>query len=163
MGTNISSEARDDVQLVLDGIRRIVQGLRESSRRGERQTGLTAAQLFVLRRLAEGDGLSINEVAARTFTHQSSVSVVVSRLVRRQLVRRRPDERDRRRRVLTLTAAGRRALETAPGLAQERLIAGVLAMAPSARRALGRALTTMADGMSVERRPAMFFEERARP
>jgi len=55
-----------------------VQALRVSSRAAERDVGLSAAQLFVLDRLAGADqALCVNELAQRTLTHQSSVSVVV--------------------------------------------------------------------------------------
>ena len=162
MGSNVSSGTGEDVQRLLDGIRRIVQGLRESSRNTERLTGLTAAQLFVLRRLAESDSLSINELASSVFTHQSSVSVVASRLVKRRLVERRPDPADRRSRRLTLTRAGHRALRAAPPSAQERLIAAALRLTPPTRRTVAGALATMADAMAVGRRPTMFFEERGR-
>ena len=64
---------------VLDAIRRVVRTLREASRHSEKAAGISAAQLFVLQRLAGTGGLSVNELAARTLTHQSSVSVVVSK------------------------------------------------------------------------------------
>ncbi|MCC7241653.1 MAG: winged helix-turn-helix transcriptional regulator [Acidobacteria bacterium] len=162
MGTNVFERSADDVQRVLDGLRRIVQGLRESSRETERRTNLTAAQLFVLRQLADGDSLSVNDLAHRTFTHQSSVSVVAARLAARGLVERRRDARDRRRRILTLTTAGHQALKTAPPSAQERLIAAILSTTPAVRRSVGHALAVMADQMTVDRRPSMFFEERSR-
>ncbi len=63
---------------MLDAIRRIVQALRESSRAAEKRVGLSGAQLFVLQTLGESPGLSLNELAERTRTHQSSVSVVVT-------------------------------------------------------------------------------------
>lgn len=144
---------------MLDGIRRIVHGLRESSREAQRRTGLTAAQLFVLRRLSDAEHLSVNELAETTFTHQSSVSTVVSRLVARGFVTRRVDPGDRRRRRLALTRAGRAALGAAPDAAQERLIRAVQTMTPASRRSLGRALQRIGDAMEVVRRPAMFFEE----
>jgi DNA-binding MarR family transcriptional regulator len=166
MGANISRRAPArgdaDVQDLLDSLRRVVQGLRESSRQTERRTGLTAAQFFVLRGLAADDGLSINALAAKTFTHQSSVSAVVSRLVGRRLVERRPDPQDRRRRQLALTRAGHRALRAAPASGHERLIAAALTMPPATRRTAARALANLADAMVVDRRPAMFFEERGR-
>ena len=82
MGSNISSpHARE----VLDAIRRIVQALRESSRAAEKGVGLSSAQLFVLQTLQETPGLSLNELAERTRTHQSSVSVVVTKLARQRL------------------------------------------------------------------------------
>src|SRR4051812_6915818 len=75
-----------DARSVLDSIRRIVRALRVSSRRAELNVGLSGAQLFVLQKLAEGGRLSVNELAAKTLTHQSSVSVVVQRLSARGLV-----------------------------------------------------------------------------
>src|SRR5437868_13846588 len=92
-----------DVRRVLDAIRRIVQALRESSRGTERRVGLSAAQLFVLLKLSGERALSINELAARTLTHQSSVSVVVSRLLEAGMVARARSEKDARRVEIALT------------------------------------------------------------
>src|SRR6476646_1676012 len=97
MGSHVSPAAPPDVRLVLDAIRRIIQFLRESSREAERRAGLSGAQLFVLRTLAESPGLSLNELAERTRTHQSSVSVVVARLAREGLVERGQAPNDARR------------------------------------------------------------------
>jgi len=153
-----ASAAPEDIRALLDAIRRIVQSLHESSRASQAAIGLSAAQLFVLRTLEQAEELTVNEVAARTFTHQSSVSVVVSRLEARRLVKRRVDRSDARRRVVTLTPAGRRMLRTAPEAAQERLVDAVLAMAPTARQATARTLARLADVMAARRRPRMFLE-----
>jgi DNA-binding MarR family transcriptional regulator len=69
--------------VAIDAFRAIVQALRSASRDVERRTGVSAAQLFALHELALHSGASINELAAITYTHQSSVSVVVQRLVQR--------------------------------------------------------------------------------
>src|SRR6185295_14617640 len=107
MGSNTSSRhARE----VLDAIRQIVQALRQSSRAAEKHAGLSGAQLFVLQAVAESPGLSLNELAERTRTHQSSVSAVVSRLVSSGLVRRVTAEDDARRAEIRLSAAGTRRL-----------------------------------------------------
>ena len=89
-----------ETQVVLDGFRSIVQALRESSRHTEQTIGLTASQLFVLQKLADSDVASVNELAARTYTHQSSVSTVVVKLVQRGMVARKADPADGRRVVL---------------------------------------------------------------
>src|SRR5260221_12214021 len=94
MGANISSAA---TRLVLDAIRRIVQALRESSRAAEKRAGLSGAQLFVLQTLGESPGLSLNELAERTRTHQSSVSAVVAKRARQRLVERGTASDDGRR------------------------------------------------------------------
>ncbi len=143
---------------MLDGIRRVVHGLHASSRQAERRIGLTGAQLFVLRRLADAGPLSVNDLARRTFTHQSSVSMVVSRLASVRLVERRRDAHDGRKRILAITRAGRVALAAAPDAAQEQLIEAVLRLPAPTRRTVARALNRMADAMAVARRPRMFFE-----
>lgn len=149
--------------MVLDAIRRIVHGLRESSRRAEREVGLTGAQLFVLHTLADRPSISVNELAALTHTHQSSVSVVVSRLAARGLVKRAVARDDRRRMVLSLTAKGKRVAGKAPDVPQERLVRGIAALRSSRRQQLAASLTQLAAVMQGDRRPAaMFFEDEAR-
>ena len=55
MGPN-TSQSVACTREVLDSVRWIVQTLRESSRRAERQVGLSGAQLFVVQKLAESPG-----------------------------------------------------------------------------------------------------------
>src|SRR6478672_5335244 len=74
-----------DVRVALDAFRHVVQALRVG-RAGEGYAGLGSAQLFALQQIAEHPDASINDIAALTFTHQSSVSVVIQRLVRQRLV-----------------------------------------------------------------------------
>jgi DNA-binding MarR family transcriptional regulator len=145
---------------VLDAIRRIVQALRESSREAEKRAGLSGAQLFVLHALEESPGLSLNELAERTRTHQSSVSAVVTRLTRERLVERGTAVGDARRAEIRLSARGRSRLQRAPRTAQERLIAAVDRLPAADRRTLAAALSRLVDDMGVgTRRPATMFDE----
>jgi DNA-binding MarR family transcriptional regulator len=145
---------------VLDSLRRIVQVLRESSRRAEQQLGITGAQLFVLEKLAEAPCQSLNELAARTHTHQSSVSTVVARLVERRLVARQRSARDARRLELVLTARGRRMAADTPGAAQNRLIRTIQDLPPRSGRQLASLLRLVVRGMDAPEEPApMFFDE----
>jgi len=143
---------------VLDAIRRIVRALRESSRAAEGAVGIGAAQLFVLHRLASAPALSLNELAARTFTHQSSVSVVVSRLVERGLVARTRGGDDGRRISISATAAGRALVARAPAAAQERLLAGLALLGAGPRRLLADLLIRLVDLMALPGDAPMFFE-----
>jgi DNA-binding MarR family transcriptional regulator len=144
---------------VLDAIRRIVRALRESSRGAERAVGVGGAQLFVLQRLAGAPALSLNELARRTLTHQSSVSVVVSKLVRAGLVARTRADGDGRRVEIELTEAGRRVLSRAPAAAQDRLIGALGVLGPEARRELAGRLRQLVEAMALpDRHPPMFFE-----
>ena len=144
----------------LDAIRRIIRVLRLSSRRSERELKIGSAQLFVLQQLAAGPVHSVNELAERTYTHQSSVSVVVRRLVAQGLVTRRPAMDDRRRRELRLTKAGERLLARAPVPAQVRLINGLRALPAARLRTLSRLLGQVVAAMGAGGEPpAMFFTE----
>jgi DNA-binding MarR family transcriptional regulator len=149
-----------DVRTVMDALRRIVRALRLSARAAEGRLGISSAQLFVLHQLARGDASSIDELAARTLTHQSSVSVVVSRLAERGLVVRRTSPADARRTEIALTAAGRALLRGAPEVGQERLITGLERLRPAQRRTLASQLTALVRAIEVgQPEPAMFFEE----
>lgn len=144
----------------MDAIREIVRVLRESSRAAEARVGLSGAQLFVLQKLSEGGPLSLNELAARTLTHQSSVSVVVSRLEREGLVKRARSPQDARRLEISVTRKGERLLAKAPDAAQERLIEGVQRMPAAERLQLAKSLKRLLVAMGVEERiPVMFFED----
>src|ERR1700759_5720039 len=90
------ASAEPAVREVLNSLRRIVRSLRLEWRNAEQRVGLSGAQLFVLQCLARQSPCSVNELAARTATDQSSVSVVVSRLVASGHVRRTPSKTDRR-------------------------------------------------------------------
>ncbi|HEX2573043.1 MAG TPA: MarR family winged helix-turn-helix transcriptional regulator [Polyangia bacterium] len=151
-----------DAQSVLDAFRRIVRQLRLSARDAEKTVKLSGAQLFVLERLAEAPASSIAELATRTLTDPSSVSVVVQRLVARGLVSRRRASKDARRAELTITAAGRRRLARAPEPVQARLVEALLRLPERELRSLARGLTTLIQEMGAEgEAPTMFFEEEA--
>lgn len=163
MGSHTST-SDVEVRSVLDGVRRIVQSLRESSRWAERHVGMSGAQLFVLQKLDESPAQSLNALAARTHTHQSSVSAIVARLVDRGYVTRTRSARDGRTIELGLSRRGKRLVDRAPDAAQERLIRGIRQLPPARRRTLASTLTELGRVMeTADRRPAMFFEEHTTP
>jgi DNA-binding MarR family transcriptional regulator len=109
----------------MDGIRAVVRALRINTRAIEKQLGISLAQLWVLQILAEHPAESLNELAVATATHQSSVSVVVRRLVDRGLATRTTANRDKRRVRIELTDSGRGLLGKAPPTVQMSLVAAL--------------------------------------
>jgi len=104
--------------------------------------------------------LSLNELAARTLTDQSSVSVVVTRLVEAGLVTRDRDERDARRLVLHLTRSGRALLQKAPPVAQERLLAVFDRMSADDRKHFADTFDEIVNSLDADEGPApMLFED----
>jgi len=158
MGPHTSSRAHD-TRGILDAVRQIVRTLHESSRAAEKTLGLSGAQLFVLQKLADSPGLSLNALAALTHTHQSSVSAVVSRLADRGLVLRTAAADDARRLELRVSAEGRRLVARAPDAAQARLVDAIERLPAARRRALARSLNDLTTIMELTgRTPVMFFD-----
>jgi DNA-binding MarR family transcriptional regulator len=145
---------------ILDSIRKIVRALRLSSRSVEKHFGLSGAQLFVLQKLKETSTLTINELAERTLTHQSSVSVVVSRLVEKDLVKRSLSKKDARKIEVTLTSSGKKLLKSPHQTAQERLVGAVEKFSPQEQEYLATLLEKMLAIAELDEVPAtLFFEE----
>jgi DNA-binding MarR family transcriptional regulator len=161
MGTH--SIRRDaQVAAVMDALRSLVRALRTSAHAVERGTGISGAQLFVLRQLAASPAGSMNELARRTSTHQSSVSVVVTRLAARGLVERAVAADDARRTEIRITPAGEAVLGGAPATAQERLVQTLQRMDETQLEALGQTLHDLLAAAGLdEPAPGFFFEDDA--
>lgn len=152
-------EPRDDAELTLQELRRLVHGIKTASYAVERTCRVTGAQLFVLRELSLEPGASIRRLSERTLTDPSSVSVIVARLVEQGYVTRAVDETDRRRTVLRLTRGGTQVVSRAPEPYQARLI-GVLRELPAHELgALQGALARLSDSLGVPLEAPLFFEE----
>jgi DNA-binding MarR family transcriptional regulator len=150
----------NDSQRILDSIRRLVRLLRVSDRQAQSDLGISGAQLFVLTEIGRTPALSLSDLAARTRTDQSSVSVVVTRLVDAGLITRDRDARDARRLVLHLTRAGRVLLRKAPSAAQERLLTTFDRMPDEERRRFADTFEEIIDCVGADEGPApMLFEE----
>ena len=81
--------------------------LEVTSRRMEAELGLTAPQRMTLRIVGTFPGISATRVAKLLRVHRATITVMVNRLEKRQMVKRHSDLIDRRRVTLTLTPEGR--------------------------------------------------------
>jgi DNA-binding MarR family transcriptional regulator len=143
-------------------IRRIVRVLRLASQKTQAAAGISAAQLFVLRSLEDGDDASLSEIAARTLTDRSSVAAVVDRLVDAGLVSRAAAVADRRRAAIAITRAGRSVLKRAPEPPTALLVAGLDALTDRQLASLARGLALLTHAMGLGEAPAgMFFDDSA--
>jgi DNA-binding MarR family transcriptional regulator len=125
------------IERSMNAVRSIVRAQRINTRAVELKLGISLAQLFVLQQLAERSADSLNELAERTATHQSSVSVVVRRLVERGLASRTASANDRRRIEIAVTPSGRELLAGAPVTVSMELMAALRRMPRSDREQLG--------------------------
>jgi DNA-binding MarR family transcriptional regulator len=138
-----------DITRSMDAIRAIVRALRINTRSIELEIGISLAQLFVLQQVAQRPATSLNDLAERTATHQSSVSVVVRRLVERGLVTRRVDETDKRRVQIEVTAAGHKLLVGAPETIQTRMMVALEQFSSAERKQLAALLGKWLDAAAI--------------
>ena len=144
----------------MNAIRRILRALRLAARQTQTSSGVSAAQLFVLRALAARDSASLSELAESTMTDRSSVAAVVDRLLDGGFVKRETSREDRRRASITITSAGRAMLKRAPKPPTALLMAGLEGLSPSRLHALAGGLSALSREMGLEHGPAgMLFED----
>ncbi len=109
-------ELRRDAEIIDQHLRQIRRMVLRAFVADEREVGLTAPQLQAMTMLAESlrenrDGMTIRELSERMGLAQSTVSSLVERLERKQLVRRFVDSSDRRYTRVVLTDAVKSYLE----------------------------------------------------
>jgi DNA-binding MarR family transcriptional regulator len=143
----------------MNALRQIVHALEIGSRAAQKCVGLSGAQLLVLQILEGGGVMSVNELARRSHTHQSSVSTVVSRLVDMGMVSRVAAPDDARRVELSVAAPGRKVLKAGFITPQQRLMAALENIETERVRELRALLEEMValSGMDSAL-PPMFFE-----
>jgi DNA-binding MarR family transcriptional regulator len=138
------------IEQAMSAVRSLIREMRMNTRAIESKAGMSLAQLFVLHCLAEKSADSLNELADRTATHQSSVSVVVTRLLQKGYVTRTPSAVDRRRVLLEITPLGRDVLVNAPMTIQMRLISSLRTMPPDDSVALATLLRRWVSGAGID-------------
>jgi DNA-binding MarR family transcriptional regulator len=149
----------NDFSRSMDAVRAIVRALRINTRAIEQEIGISLAQLFVLQQVAERPAESLNDLASRTATHQSSVSVVVRRLVDRGFVTRKASATDKRRVQIATTPAGEKVLATAPRTVPVRLMSGLERMSASERLQLATLLEKWLDSSGISYTSPPMFDE----
>jgi DNA-binding MarR family transcriptional regulator len=149
-----------DLSRALNAVRRMVRGLRSAAEAVERELSISAAQLFVLRELAQVPDQSVKDLAAVTMTTHSTVSQVVGQLITKGLVTRTPDPTDGRRAVLRLTRPGANLVSRSKRVIQTDLIEGFGTLGKSDQQALANGLEKWLDASGLARTPPrMLFDK----
>lgn len=155
----IPPDPESDARRVFDALRWIVRELRLSQSPAGPGKGLSAAQVFVIHTLREHGALSVRDLAERTATDPSSVSVVVRKLHEKGLVAKKPSPEDHRRLKITLTAAGARIAKASPVPVQQVLLDRMAQLSPDQMRVLADLLERVAPPRDGSHPAPMFFQE----
>jgi DNA-binding MarR family transcriptional regulator len=87
-----------------------------------KRVGLTGPQLMILQEVVHSVEISVGEVAKAISLSQGTVTGIVERLEKRELVNRRRSDSDRRRVLVQATETGKALMQTAPPLMQEAFV-----------------------------------------
>lgn len=141
---------------VLRSIRRIVRRISEYSKYLSHEVGLTVPQLMCLKAVGEfeeagNQDITVASIAERVQLSAGTVSRIIDRLVRVDLISRTRTAKDRRKVCLTLTESGLERFQALPTPLQEEFISKLLALPREERLVLLSSLQRLSSLMDAEK------------
>ena len=115
----VSPDIKDQVLIAL---RKIIQAIDLNSKQLVKRVGLTGPQLIILQYISSAKRISVGEVAKNVSLSQGTVTGILERMEKRNLVRRERGRRDKRRVMVQVTDTGKALLTTAPPVMQESFL-----------------------------------------
>ena len=110
----------DRLEQVLTSLRRVIRATDLHSKRLAKTSGLTAPQILLLQAIRRLEGGTIGQLASEVSLSQATVTNILDRLEKRELVRRERSTVDKRKVHVHLTARGEEIIMTAPTPLQEQ-------------------------------------------
>lgn len=138
----------------LKKFRQIISSAQHHFRQIEDQCGLSGAQLWALREVAEKPGLRVSDLAKAMSVHQSTASNLLDKLSNRKLIRRERNDADQRIVRLHLTEEGLKIVANAPGPARGILPAALNRLPDETLDNLNRGLSLLLDAIEIRDKEA---------
>lgn len=110
----------NSLQQVLISLRRVIRATDLHSKQLVKTTGLTAPQLLLLQAIRDNGDVTIGELAKKISLSQATVTTILDRLEKRELVNRVRSTTDKRKVHASLTDKSTDILKEAPVPLQER-------------------------------------------
>jgi DNA-binding MarR family transcriptional regulator len=107
---------------VMIALRKIIRAIDMNSKKLAKRVGLTGPQLLILMEISRNSEISPGEIAQAVSLSQATVTGILERMAKRQLLTRKRSESDRRRILISLTEHGRQTIKDAPPLMQEAFV-----------------------------------------
>lgn len=107
---------------MLISLRKITQAISLHSRDLNRRYGLTGPQLVILNEIANHQAVTVTQLAHLISLSQATVTDILNRLEKKELVERTRDAIDRRRVMIQITPQCREILDQAPPALQETFV-----------------------------------------
>lgn len=104
----------DRILEVLTSLRRVIRATDLHSKHLSKTAGVTAPQILIMQAIRNTEGVTLGEIASSVSLSQATVSSILDRLERRELIARRRSTVDKRRVHIYLTDQGLQVLSKAP-------------------------------------------------
>ena len=151
----VSSEISGDIYTIRT--KEIVYSIRRLMQAGEHYTkelnkiyNVSAAQINCLLALHENGPLPPSQIAKHVMVNSSTVTGVIDRLEKKDLVRRLRISQDRRVITVELTKNGKILAENAPPPIQQKIIDGLNQLSPSEIEQISLTLKRLTDMLDVQ-------------
>lgn len=142
--------AMDRIDTSLIALRRILRATELFGKELAQSVGLTAPQLRVLQIVAEHGHCTATAISQQMRITQATVTSLVDKLVRQDLVVRQRSQTDRRQTDIVITEQGRRAIIEAPDPLQQKFVRKFSALADWEQAGLIAALERVASMLDAE-------------
>lgn len=134
---------------VLKKFRLIYGSVRQHFREIEQTCGVSGSQLWLLQEVSNSPGIGVSELADRLSIHQSTCSLLVEKLVTRNLIIKERSLQDQRRVGLHLTEATQGIFAKAPGPAEGVLPAALRGLPEEVLETLDESLAKVVSRLSL--------------
>ncbi|MTI20319.1 MarR family transcriptional regulator [Fulvivirga sp. RKSG066] len=141
-----------DSTSILINIRKIIRSVNLESKRIQKEFGLSIPQLLALNYLNQCDDYKCthSELAKYLNLNSSTLTGIITRLVKKGWVAKIPNQKDRRVTYITLTAEGMKLLKNAPQLMHQRLSQKLEKLSQEKLEELERAFDLLVEFMEIE-------------
>lgn len=149
---------------ILIKLRRIIRSINLESKKIEKEFGISIPQLLLLQYLSQQPDYKATSKDIRIYINlnASTVSGIVARLEKKNLVARLPQSQDKRLVYITLTALGFELLDKSPTTLQEKVSERLVGLSTEQIDELDRnieLLTEIMDAEDVEAAPVITIDE----
>ena len=118
----MTHEHQETYDAVLIALRRIIRAIDLRSKNLAQHHGLTVPQLVVLQEINRSEEVSTGQLAKNVSLSNATVTGILDRLAKRELVNRRRSGNDKRSVLVKLTGKGTEMLAKAPLLLQDHFV-----------------------------------------
>ena len=140
----------DPIREIVYLIRKLMQAGALYSKELNKKYNVSAPQLATLRVLLHDGAMPPSQIARQIMVNSSTMTGVIDRLEKKELVSRLRNDPDRRIIRVELTEAGRALAESAPPPIQVKIIKGMRKLEQTEREKIIRSLTKLAEMIDAQ-------------